>query len=60
VNKNAVYGDVSALAPGGVRIGTPALTSRGFKEADILKVADFLDRGVKLCIKIQVLHSFLV
>ena len=30
--------------PGGVRIGTPALTTRGFKEAEFSKVADFLDR----------------
>ena len=28
LNKNAVVGDVSALAPGGVRIGAPAMTSR--------------------------------
>ncbi|KAJ6965360.1 DNA repair protein RAD50-like [Populus alba x Populus x berolinensis] len=30
VNKNAVLGDSSALAPGGVRIGTPAMTSKRF------------------------------
>ena len=29
----AVVGDVSALTPGGVRIGAPAMTSRGLKEA---------------------------
>ena len=29
LNKNAVCGDKSALSPGGVRIGTPALTTRG-------------------------------
>jgi len=34
VNKNTVPGDVSALSPGGVRLGTAALTSRHFKEAD--------------------------
>ena len=27
LNKNAVLGDKSALSPGGVRIGTPALTT---------------------------------
>ena len=53
LNKNAVLGDRSALTPGGVRVGTPALTSRGFKEADFVKVAEFLDRAVKLCIEIQ-------
>lgn len=44
VNKNSVPGDKSAIIPGGVRIGTPALTTRGFKEDDFVKVADFLDR----------------
>jgi len=29
LNKNAVVGDVSAMTPGGVRIGAPAMTSRG-------------------------------
>ena len=33
LNKNAVVGDVSALTPGGVRIGSPAMTSRGLTEA---------------------------
>lgn len=53
MNKNAVYGDVSALAPGGVRVGTPALTSRGFKEADFVQVAHFLDRGMKIALEVQ-------
>lgn len=43
-NKNTVPGDVSALNPGGVRMGTPALTSRGFVEGDFAKVAEFVDR----------------
>jgi glycine hydroxymethyltransferase len=34
LNKNSVFGDKSALTPGGVRVGAPALTSRGFKETD--------------------------
>merc|ERR1719393_627997 len=47
-NKNTVPGDTSALVPGGIRRGTPALTSRGFQEADFEKVADFLDRAVTI------------
>lgn len=50
LNKNAVPGDKSAIVPGGVRIGTPAMTTRGFKEADFVKVADFIDRGVKIAL----------
>eukprot|EP01111_Echinosteliopsis_oligospora_P015727 TRINITY_DN6305_c0_g1_i3.p1 TRINITY_DN6305_c0_g1~~TRINITY_DN6305_c0_g1_i3.p1 ORF type:complete len:488 (+),score=150.48 TRINITY_DN6305_c0_g1_i3:286-1749(+) len=53
VNKNAVYGDTSALTPGGVRLGAPALTSRGLKEADFAQVGSFLDRLVKICLDIQ-------
>ena len=29
VNKNAVPGDTSAMNPGGVRIGSSSMTSRG-------------------------------
>jgi len=52
-NKNSVYGDTSALTPGGVRLGTPALTTRGFKEADIIKVAEFLSRAIAIALQIQ-------
>jgi len=45
VNKNTCPGDKSALRPSGLRLGTPALTSRGLKEADIEKVAEFIHRG---------------
>ncbi|XP_010254621.1 PREDICTED: serine hydroxymethyltransferase, mitochondrial [Nelumbo nucifera] len=52
-NKNTVPGDVSAMVPGGIRMGTPALTSRGFVEEDFVKVADFFDTAVKLAVKIK-------
>eukprot|EP00887_Chlorella_sp_A99_P008197 scaffold12.g8197.t1 len=47
-NKNTVPGDVSAMVPGGLRMGSPALTSRGFVETDFNKVAEFVDRGVQI------------
>ena len=53
LNKNAILGDKSALTPGGIRIGTAALTTRGFFEEDFIKVANFLDRTIKLGIDIQ-------
>jgi glycine hydroxymethyltransferase len=53
LNKNTVPGDKSALIPGGVRVGTPALTSRGFKETDFQQVAEFLHRVVLLASEID-------
>lgn len=53
LNKNAVVGDVSAMTPGGVRIGAPAMTSRGLKEADFEKIADFLHEVLEECKRIQ-------
>jgi len=51
-NKNSVVGDKSALTPGGIRLGTPALTTRGMLEADMQTVADFLHRCILLALKI--------
>jgi len=53
VNKNTVFGDVNAISPRGLRIGTPAVTSRGLKENDMQAIADFLDRGIKIALDIQ-------
>ena len=52
LNKNSVPGDLKPFVPGGLRIGTPALTTRGLVEKDILKVADFIDRGIKIALDI--------
>ena len=48
VNKNSIVGDVSAISPGGVRLGTPAVTTRGFKEREMKYVADVIHRIVQL------------
>jgi glycine hydroxymethyltransferase len=43
VNKNAVPNDTnSPFVTGGIRLGTPAITTRGFKEAESVKVADMV------------------
>lgn len=46
VNKNTVPGDTSALVPGGLRAGSPAMTSRGLVEKDFVQIADFVHRGI--------------
>ncbi|CAM9913328.1 unnamed protein product, partial [Sphacelaria rigidula] len=46
-------GDRSAVSPGGVRVGTPALTTRGMKEAEFRKIADFMDKAAQIALRIQ-------
>ncbi|KAG7337289.1 serine hydroxymethyltransferase, partial [Nitzschia inconspicua] len=52
-NKNTIPGDTSALNPGGIRMGTPALTSRGLTEDDFAKVADYFDRAVAIAVELK-------
>lgn len=40
-----VPGDKSAMNPSGIRLGTPALTTRGLREPEMENVVDFIDRG---------------
>lgn len=53
LNKNCVPGDRSAITPGGVRIGAPALTTRKFVESDFEQVALFLHEAIQIALKIQ-------
>lgn len=53
INKNSVPGDKSALSPGGIRIGTPAMTSRGMDCDDFKHVAMLIHRAIQLALKIQ-------
>lgn len=48
-----MHGDKSALSPGGVRLGSAALTTRGFTKADFIRVAQFLHRALTISISIQ-------
>ncbi|KAJ4365679.1 Serine hydroxymethyltransferase, cytosolic [Neocucurbitaria cava] len=52
-NKNTTPGDKSALTPMGIRIGAPAMTSRGLGEEDFKKIATYIDTCIKLCKKVQ-------
>ncbi len=48
VNKNTVpFETRSPFVTSGIRMGTPALTTRGFKEKDMVKVAEWIDAAVK-------------
>lgn len=51
-NKNTVPGDISAMKPGGLRMGTPAMTTRGFAPDDFKRVADVVDRAVGIAQKL--------
>merc|ERR1711994_2280 len=53
LNRNAVHGDASALSPGGVRIGSPAMTTRGCNTEDFKQISFFLDRCCTIAMKIQ-------
>merc|ERR1712230_109212 len=53
LNRNAVHGDASALSPGGVRIGAPAMTTRGCTVDDFKKIGEFLDRCCMIALKVQ-------
>ncbi len=45
VNKNTIPGEpASPFYPSGIRLGTPALTSRGMKEKDMVKIAVWIKR----------------
>ena len=47
VNKNMVpFDDKSPFVTSGIRIGTPAVTTRGLKESDMSKIVDLIDRVI--------------
>lgn len=48
LNKNAVPNDSrKPWDPSGIRIGTPAVTTRGMKEKEMIKIAEFIDTVLK-------------
>ncbi len=53
INKNSIIGDKSAFSPSGIRLGTSSITTRGFIEEDVKKIARFLNQCISLAIIIQ-------
>ncbi len=64
LNMNSIPGDEKPMDPSGIRFGTPAITTRGFKEADCAVVAELLietlrnkdDEGKKKEIKSKIME----
>merc|ERR1712129_86790 len=53
LNKNTIPGDKSAMNPNGLRVGTPAMTSRGLVEEDFVHVGKFMGRAVDIAAEVQ-------
>jgi glycine hydroxymethyltransferase len=48
VNKNSIPFDTEGVFKGGgIRVGTPAVTTRGMKEEDMMEIADLMDRALR-------------
>ena len=51
LNANAVPSDKgAAFRPSGVRLGTPAITTRGLGEKEMEKIAEWMRRVVDICV----------
>ena len=53
LNKNSIPGDKSALVPGGVRIGAPAMTTRGMGEEDFHRIVQYINKAVEFAQQVQ-------
>ena len=54
LNANAVASDKGgAFRPSGVRLGTPAITTRGLGEKEMIKLADWMKTVADICVKAE-------
>ena len=52
-NKNAIPGDKSALTPYGIRVGAPAMSTRGMGEEDFKRIARYIVTCIGICKEVQ-------
>ena len=58
VNKNMVpFDDKSPFVTSGIRVGTPAITTRGLKQSDMEAVVSFIDEAIQNANDDQALHE---
>lgn len=58
LNANALPGDTGgAFKPNGVRLGTPAITTRGLGEKEMVKLAEWMEKIAKICQKAESLDN---
>ncbi|MDO5714519.1 MAG: serine hydroxymethyltransferase [Tissierellia bacterium] len=53
INKNCIKSDKSPMNPTGIRIGTPAITTRGLNREDVLYVGELLMRAIKITLNLK-------
>lgn len=53
LNKNTIPGDKSAMNPNGLRVGAPAMTSRGLVEEDFTRIGEFIGQAVDVAAEVQ-------
>ena len=59
LNANALPGDKGgAFNPNGVRLGTPAITTRGMKEDDMTRIANWMQDVAILCEHAETIENF--
>ena len=58
VNKNMVpFDDKSPFVTSGIRIGTPAVTTRGLKENEMIKIVQFIDEAISNYTDVKLLKN---